>query len=146
MDWKKISIERLRDYEARKQSLESIAEQIKTLEMNLTAIRSARTDGIPIRGGNGNKREEMLINNIAMREELQNNYEIAEREIEITEKGLETLTKEQRRVLYKFYISRTHGHVEDLCSELCVEKSRVYTLKDEALKKFAVACYGVVEI
>lgn len=145
MDWKKISIERLRDYEARKQALESIPEQIKTLEMNLTSVRSATTDGIPIRG-NGNRREEMLINNIAMREELQNNYDIAEREVKITEKGLDALTKEQRRILYKFYIARSHGHIDALCEELCVEKSRVYTLKDEALKKFAVACYGVVEI
>ena len=145
MDWKKISIERLRDYEARKQALESIPEQIKTLELNLTSIRSAQTDGIPIRAG-GNRREEMLINNIAMREELQNNYEIAEREIKVTEKGLDALSAEQRRILYKFYICRSHGHIDALCEELCVEKSRVYTLKDEALKKFAVACYGVVEI
>lgn len=145
MDWKKISIDRLRDYEARKQALESIPEQIKTLEANLTSIRSAQTDGIPIRTG-GNRREEILINNIAMREELQNNYDIAKREVEITEKGLDMLTKEQRRILYKFYVSRFPGHVDALCEELCVEKSRVYTLKDEALKKFAVACYGVVEI
>lgn len=145
MDWKKVSIERLRDYEARKQALESIPEQIKTLEANLTSIRSAQTDGIPVRVG-GNRREEMLINNIAMREELQNNYEIAKREVEITEKGLGMLTKEQQRILQKFYISRHPGHVEKLCEELCIEKSRVYTLKDEALKKFSIACYGVVEI
>ena len=146
MDWKKISIERLKDYNARKQSLDSITEQIHTLESDIVAIRAARTDGIPIQGGNGNRREEMLINNIAMREELQNNYEIAEREIEITEKGLNALTEEQKRVLYKFFIARSPGHVEALCDELCMEKSRVYAIKDIALKKFAVACYGVVEI
>ena len=146
MNWQKMSIERLNKYQARQTALESLTEQIKTLEQNYTAIRSATTDGTPTHGGHENKREEMLIGNIATREELQCNYEIAAHEVEITEKALATLTQEQQRILYKFYIMRNRGHVEDLCQELCVEKSRVYTLKDEALKKFTIACYGVVEI
>lgn len=146
MNWQKISIERLREYEARQQALSIIPEQIKSLELNFTAIRAVRTDGESIRGGAGNKREEALVNNIAMRDELKRNLEIVRREVEITEKGLSGLTEEQQKILYRFYISRSHGHIEALCEELCVEKSRVYTLKDEALKKFTMSCYGVVEV
>lgn len=146
MNWQKISIERLREYEARQQALTLIPEQIETLEMQFTSIRASQTDATAIRGGIGNKREEALVNNIAMREELKKNLEIAKQEIEITEKGLAELTEDQRKILYRFFIARSHGHVEALCEELCVEKTRVYTLKDEALKKFTIACYGIVEV
>ena len=146
MNWKKISIERLREYEARKEALELIPEQTEALELSFTAIRSATTDGTPVNGGGGNKREDALINNIVQREELTRSQEIAKREVEITEKGLALLTDEQKKILYHFYMHRTRNHVERLCEEMCYEKSKIYELKDEALRIFTMATCGVVEI
>lgn len=145
MNWQKMSIDRLKEYEARQSSLILIPEQIRTLEMNLSAIRAARTDGTPVKES-GNKREDALINNIVKRQELEQNLKIAEREAEITAQGLAVLTAEERQVLYKFYISRPKNHVEKLCEELNFEKTRVYEIKDIALRKFTRAVYGVVEI
>lgn len=145
MNWQKMSIDRLKEYEARQQALILIPEQIRTLEMNLSAIRAARTDGTPVKES-GNKREDALINNIVTRQELEQNLKIAEREAEITAQGLATLTPEERKVLYKFYINRPRRHVEELCEELNFEKTRVYEIKDIALRKFTRAVYGVVEI
>ena len=144
MNWKKIAIERLKDYAKRKQACETIPEQITALEMAFTSIRGATTDETAVKGG-GNKREDILIENIVKREELGNNLDIVKREIEITEKALDTLTDEQRLILDRFYIHKAHGHVEWLCEELCVERSRVYALKDEALREFTLACYGAIE-
>ena len=146
MNWKKISIERLREYEARKESLVLIPEQKEALELSFTAIRSATTDGTPVQGGGGNARENAIINNIVKRDELTRSQEIARREVEITEKGLALLTDEQQKILYHFYIHRTPGHVERLCEQLCYEKSKIYELKDEALKTFTMAICGVVEV
>lgn len=146
MNWQIVSIERLKSYEARRQALQLIPEQLKTLEMSFEAIRAATIDAVPVHGGGGNKREEALIDNIVRREELERNLKIAEQEVKITEEGLSGLTEEQQRILEMFYIDRPRGHVERLCEELFLEKSRVYALKDEALKKFTVACYGIVEI
>lgn len=146
MNWQKMSIQRLREYEGRVTSLSLIPEQIRALELSFSAIRSATTDGTPVRGGNGNKREDALLDNIVKREELAVNREIAKREVAITEKGLSVLTEEQRRILHTFFISRPRDHVGLLCEELCLERSRVYDLKDDALKRFTMACYGVVEI
>lgn len=145
MNWQKMSIDRLKEYEARQSALILIPEQIRTLEMNLSAIRAARTDGTPVKES-GNKREDALINNIVTRQELEQNLKIAEREAEITAQGLATLTPEERKVLYKFYINRPRRHVEELCEELNFEKTRVYEIKDIALRKFTRAVYGVVEI
>ena len=145
MNWKKIAIERLKDYDKRKKACDAIPEQLTALELGFTSIRSSVADETAVRGGGG-KREDALIENIVKREELSNNLDIAQREVSITEKALDTLTDEQRLILDRFYIHKAHGHVERLCEELCVERSRVYTLKDEALREFTLACYGVIEV
>ena len=146
MNWQTVAIQRLKNYEAKKLSLETIAEQIKGLEAEFTGLRAATTDGMPVSGTNSNKREEMLVSNIAKREELKRNYRIAKGEVNVTEKALEILTEQEKRILYIFFINRPSGHVQLLCEEMFVEKSKLYLMKDEALKKFTRACYGVVEL
>jgi hypothetical protein len=145
MNWQKISIERLKDYEAKKTALNLIPEQIKTLELNLTSIRAARTDGTPVKEG-GNKREDALINNIVTRQELERNLRIAEKEVKVTETALFQLSEEEREVLRKFFINRSRRHVEELCESLNYEKTRVYEIKERALKRFTMACYGIIEL
>ena len=145
-DWKPLAIQRLKSYETRKTSLDQLKEQLNTLELQFAAIRAAKTDGEPISGTMSNRREEMLIDNIQKRDELKANYKIAKREIEVTEKGLEALSKEERRILEIFFIFRPYDHVGQLSSELNIEKSEVYRRKDSALKKFTMACYGVVDV
>ena len=84
MNWQTVAVQRLRNYEAKKLSLETMAEQIKLLEYEYTGIRSATSDGMPSSGTNTNKREEMLVGNIAKREELKRNYKIAKGEADWT--------------------------------------------------------------
>lgn len=146
MDWRKMSIDRLKDYENRKQALELIPEQIKTLEMSFASIRAARTDGTPVKDGSGNKREDALINNIAKREELEKNLRIAESEVRITETALATLTEEEKIVLHYFFINRPKHHIDKLCEKLSYEKTRVYEIKETALRKFTMALYGIIDI
>ena len=146
MDWQKISIERLKDYEKRQRALELIPEQLDSLNMSFTAVRAARTDGTPVKDGSGNKREDALINNIVMRQELERNLGIARSEVRITETGLAVLTEEEKTVLYKFYTNRPRNHIERLCEDLHLERSRIYELKEIALRKFTIACYGIVEL
>lgn len=146
VNWCVFSIQRLRDYENRKAAIENLTEQIKLLEEKFKAIRSATTDATPVQGGNDNKREEMLIHNIATREELQKNLDITIQEVELTEKGLATLNEDEKRILERFYINRSKGYVERLCDELFISKTELYRQKEEALKKFTMVCYGIVEL
>ena len=145
MNWATVSIQRLKDYEIRKQAVENTAEQIEMLEERFKAIRSATTDGTPT-PTNTNRREEMLAYNITMREELKNNLAFAQREIALTEKGLAACTEKEKRILSLFYITRTRNHIQQLCDELYVSKTELYRLKDEALRKFTIAMYGIVDI
>lgn len=146
MNWKAESIQRLKEYEQRKQALILIPEQIRALEMNFTSIRAARSDAEPVKDGDGNKRENALINNIMKRQELEKSLEVAKMEIEITERAYETLTNEEKEVLSKFYINRTRGYLDELCEILNSEKSRIYEIKDTALRKFTLACCGTIDI
>lgn len=145
-NWCVFAIQRLRDYEERLTAVENLTEQLKTLNDRFTAIRAATTDGTPVQGGNENKREQMLISNISTRDELQKNLEIVKSEIRITEKGLATLSKAEREILHRFYINRTKGYVQRLCDDLYISKTELYRQKDIALKKFTIACYGIVEL
>lgn len=146
LSWCIFAIQRLRDYEDRKRAIDNLAEQINSLEDKFTAIRAATTDSTPVQGGNENRQEQMLIHNIATREELKNNLEIIKQEIDITEKGLDVLTETERLILTRFYINRSKGYVERLCDELFISKTELYRQKDEALKRFTMVCYGIVEL
>ena len=145
-NWCIFAIQRLKDYEDRKTAVDNITEQISVLNDKFTSIRSATTDSTPVQGGNENKREEMLIHNISTREELKTNLDIITREIAVTEKALDTLTEEEKLILTRFFILREKGYVERLCDELYVSKTRLYQKKEAALKKFTLACYGIVEL
>lgn len=145
MNWKTFGVQRLKEYEARKVSVDCIPEQIKTLELEATAIKAGIGDGMPKAHGE-NKATDQLIANIAKRSELADNLVIARREVETTEIGLNVLDEREKRILTLFYVRRPSRHIEQLCEELHIETSHLYRLKDEALKKFVVAVYGVVEI
>lgn len=146
MSWQTIAIQRLRRYETQKLALSTIPEQLSVLDSEFEGLRSATLDGTPVTGTNSNTREQMLVGNIAKREELKRNYKIAKDDSDITEKALAVLSEQEQRILYLFYVRRPPGHIQLLCNELFVEKTKLYMMKDEALVKFTRACSGVVEL
>ena len=145
MNWKYEAIEKLKQYEAKRQSLTSIPAEISRLESAMQSIRSATADGNPVSGG-GSGREDMMISNIVHRQELEKAAEQAKAWISIVDGGLAKLTTEERLILDRFYINPAKGNVNRLCEELGVEKSQVYTKKDAALHHFTIALYGCTEI
>ena len=144
MDWKREAIDKLKCYEAKRTSLANIRDEIVRLEDDMTRIRSATTDGTPVSGGT-NTREDAMVNNIALREELKRAMKNAIAAVAIVDSGLAVLTDEERQILDRFYIHRHRGAVDRLCEEMHIEKSRAYELKDKALRHFTLALYGVVE-
>ena len=139
-DW---IIPRLRDLENERAALQNIPERIRTLELAFAGLRAANTDGDVVSGGE-NHREDLLLANIAERDELKKNLEITRREVEQVDGALAKLSQEERLVLERFYIHREPGHVERLCEELIMEKSQVYNIKNRALVKLARMLHGQV--
>jgi hypothetical protein len=144
MNWKNEAMERLRTYDAMCLAADNIPQEIRRLEAAATAIRSARTDGCHVQAS-GNRREEMLLDNMMSRQELHWRLDQTQAWLSCMNKALGALTPEEKLVLQRFYIYPEKGSVERLCEELGVENSSVYRKRDKALRRFTVALYGGLE-
>ena len=144
MNWKREATEKLRNYEVNKQATENIPKEIKRLESSFAGIRSATTDGTPVSGG-GSNREDVMLSNIVHRDELKRRLKEARLWVSMVDKALGALGDEEKMLLDKFYIHPLKGAVDDLCGQLHVEKATVYRRRDNALKRFTIALYGVTD-
>jgi len=144
MNWKREAIDKLKNYEAHRQALENIPREIKRLESAYTGLRSASTENAPVSGGGGT-REDCVLSNIVLRDELKRRLNEARLWTAQVDKALAVLGEEEKLVLDRFYIHRAKGAVEALCESLSLEKSAVYDRRDKALRHFTLALYGVTE-
>lgn len=144
MNWQKIAIADLQSYTPRKVAIDNLRDRIAELNTRIERLGSTSND-VPVQGG-GNRTEEGLINGITERDRLEMSLHIAEDLIHRIDKGLAVLSDDQRKVLDGFYINRSLNYMDKLCDELHCEKSTVYRIKDEALHKFTVAMYGIVDL
>lgn len=141
MNWKTEAMEKLQRYDAMRLATINIPEELERLELDLQSIRSARTDGTPVKSGS--KREEAILNNIIHRQELIWTLQQAQLWLKITDRALTALTNEEKLILHRLYIYPEQGAIQRLCSELGVDTSNIYRRRDRALRRFTLAYYGV---
>ena len=144
MKWKNEAMEKLRRYDAMRQALQNIPEEISRLKADACALRGATTDATPVRGG-GSRREEALINNLVERQELEWTLKQVKRWLAVADRGLLALPQDERLVLQRLYLYPEKGALDRLCNELGVEQSTIYRKRDQALHRFTVAMYGFLE-
>lgn len=143
MDWKIEATDKLKQYEAKRQSLQIIPLEIAQIESTMTGIRSARTDSIAIRNSGGNARENMMLSCIVRKEELRRNIEQTELWVQAVTAALDMLNDDERKILDRMYIHREKKAADRLAEELFVDLKTIYRWKDDALRKFTIALYGV---
>lgn len=144
MNWKAEAKEKLRRYDAMKAATINIPAEIARLEHEYTALRSAAVAGTPIHGG-ASAREDAIINNIVERQELAATLQNATAWIQITDRAMKSLRKEERLILHRLYIYPEKGAVERLSKELGVEYSSIYRRRDKALRTLTIALYGITD-
>ena len=144
MNWKREAIDKLKNYEARREALENIPKEIKRLESAYTGLRSASTENAPVSGGGGT-REDCVLSNIVLRDELKRRLKEARLWTAQVDKALAVLGEEEKLVLDRFYIHRAKGNAGELCERLNVEQATVYRKRDSALRRFTIALYGVTD-
>lgn len=144
-NWQYNAMQDLREYQAVKESMVSIPEELKALEIDMQLVRGTSYDKSPVQGG-ASGREDRLIDYIDKKGRLAENLRAATVRVRRIERGLAGLTDNERLVLHRFFISREHGHVDRLCEELGYEKTAVYNIKDAALKKFTLSMFGVIDL
>lgn len=143
--WKYKAKDKLQNYLAQKASLESLAEDISRLESEAYSIKSATSDGSPVKGG-GSNREDRLLSNIVQRQEHELMLERAQKSVSGIERGLGALNKDERHILERVYINSEAKAVERLMEEFgLVEPSGMYKRINKALLRFTTAMYGGTE-
>lgn len=143
--WKFKAIDKLKDYTAQKSSVENLTEEIARLESEACSIKSATSDGTPVKGG-GSGREDRLLSNIVQREEYKLMRDRAKLYVSMVDRGLSVLSAEEKNLLDKMYIIREKGAVERLMNELgLLETSSLYKRINKALQRFTIALYGCTE-
>ena len=145
MEWKQEAMEKLRRYNTMRVASENLSAEIEMLRDASTDLQSGANYGPKVRGG-GYNREEELINNLVMRQELEWTLKQVRQWLAITDRGLAVLTPEERLVLQRLYLLPEKGAVDTLCTELRVEQATVYRKRDRAIRRFTMALYGISEM
>ena len=142
MNWKEEAMDKLRNYDAMRQSLSIIPEELERLELEASALRSIQFDKTAVKSS-GRHQENALINNLVRRQELARNFQQAQSLVRTTDQALSALYPDEKLVLHRLYIYPEKGALERLCGELDVEQSSIYRKRDKALHHFTMAYYGV---
>lgn len=143
MDYKKIAKAELRDVPAMRTAMDNIKDRIRSLEMQKTSLRST-SDSTPVQGG-GNRQEDRLLNLIVESERLRLSLTAHELRMEVIERGLAALSDQDRLLLETFARNRSGEAVNILSDTLFLERTRVYQLWDEALRRYTIAEFGLVD-
>ncbi len=144
MNWKKEAVNLLKDYPARKESLHNIKERYTMLEKEMSKLRSAENEHIPVRGALS-RTQEQLFNTMTEKEQLQFNYHMVRQQLDWVDRGLASLNEEERIVLEGFFLASAEHSKDDLMDKLCVERSTLYDMREKALRKFTISMYGLLE-
>ena len=129
------------DYNERKLQLETLPERIAMEKARQTAIRSASSESMMVKGG-GNVRQERDTAAIVEIDRLKAEYNLARREVALIEKILATLNETERRCVELMDINRQQGAADRLAEELNYDKSTVYDIYNTALDKIARLYWG----
>jgi len=141
MDWKNEAIEKLCKFDAMESAVENLQEEIKRLELEQTAIKSA--DPGRVATGGGGRQEDRLLSNLVRRQEMKNRLAQSRAWVSQVNRGLQALSYEERQILQRCYIKPEKCAVDSLCYDLGAEKSTIYRKRDKALLTFTTALYGI---
>lgn len=144
MNWKSEAANDLTTYSRKKESLENMREQMATLKYQYTSVKGMPTDTTPVMGG-GSRIEDRMLDNIVKRQRTKIAYVTTQKIVTLIERGLAGLSVNERLILERFYIYRTKDCIERLCNELGYEQAQIYRLRNEALYKFTISMYGIIE-
>ena len=135
------AINDLQSLNERKRALVNIPARIAELEVQTTRIRSATADGTPVSGG-GSGQEDMLLNNIVERQQLEEDLVLVRKAVKRITGALDSLTPKERRLLQVRYIDSEPGAVSKLAGEYNLDERTVRNKLSEAVRLFSIAMCG----
>ena len=138
--WKQVAIYDLKRYANLETSINSIKDKIAALDIQLEG-KGISYDTISVAGGSVSV-EDKYVNCIALKENLEKQLRINMLDKLAVARAIESLSKEEQQILRYAYINRTAKPIKSIMELCCVEKTRAYQLRDNALRNFTLAMYG----
>lgn len=145
MDWKSEAVDKLKQYEAKRQALVSLPLEIAQVESTMTSIRSSRVDGVAVKGSGSSGREDMLLSCIVHKDELRRNLDRTQMWVDNVNAALGVLDQDERKVLDRLYMTGERNAMGNLAEEFFVDVRTIHRWKVSALRKFTIALYGAAE-
>lgn len=144
MNWQNEAINDLRNLNIRKTAITNLKSRLRDLEDDITSLRGI-SNSTPVKGGTS-KAEDAYINNIIMRDRLKKNLKVVARLVEMTESGLSCLDERQLAVLDGLFIQEGYNRVDAVCNSLNIEQAQLYRIRKEALYRFTLGMYGIIDL
>ncbi|MBR3847702.1 MAG: hypothetical protein IKM21_00235 [Oscillospiraceae bacterium] len=136
MDWRICTEDDLRRYKQMKIGLLNSKERLQLVS---ETMRSPKTS----LGERSKRAETEFINAMVEMERLSANINSAQKLINIIERGLASLSPEDRKLLEKFYMSSSPSKMRHLSDEFGYEARTLYRKRERALTNFTIAMYGL---
>lgn len=142
VNWKQEAVEKLRRYNAIHLATINIPQELERLEIEEQSSRATEVDDSATKHA-GNRIDDTMLNNILYRKELIRNLQQARIWLKTTDHALNALNAQEQRILYWLYMYPERDGLTRLCKELGKETSSIYRYRDQALKHFTMAYYGI---
>lgn len=136
----------LRAYRDMKASIESMHEEIATIDFELTNISATNYDKDIISGSGENGQQERIVNALNRKHQVETDLRITEETVMLIEKGLKGITAAERHILTSMYINHDHKAAQKLMEEMHIESSQLYRLKNKSLLHYGMRKYGQIQL
>lgn len=145
MIYKTMAMEDLKLHGKRIISVQNLRDEIEALECEKISAKGI-SDSTPVMGGDINKQDSKLVDIISLQKRLGMQLAAVERHVNRVERALGALTRDERKVIERFYLDPQNYSMKRLQEELMYEKSKIYEIKDDALYNFTIALYGITDL
>lgn len=143
MRWDKEVESKLKEYPRKLNAVTNLKHKISYLSDYIYTLKGSFRDTDPVQGG-GCKQEDILLDRIVEKEELEKNLEYIEHEISWIQKGFTCLTDIEYKVIQQMYLNESRMSVDNICKSLGYEKSQVYNIRNTAVEKMTLELYGKI--
>lgn len=145
MDVRELAKDRLRQYIPKLAARENLREGIREQAYRRESLSGGLRE-IPGSGQGPKGREAMVLNSLQQQQILEEALFLTQRWLEQVERALDALTRQERQLLEQLHMQPGKGAAEQLAEALQVDVKTVYRRADQALRRFAVALWGSVEL
>lgn len=145
LDKRGATVNALKDYEAMKFILAHTKDQISDTREEMERVSRPTPSDMPRGQRSPQRMEERIVNCLDSIDVMKTRYQYALEYMSWFQPAWDMLSKEERNVLEKFYMSaeeRQTDNILDLCEQYHIERTSVYKRKDRALARLTLFLYG----